>query len=93
MGKNIINSLCRGKGKCGKCRIKILDNDENISQSTNLSDNIQLACQVVPKEGRDYKIQILDIREDFDNIFKIQDTFSEFQLNYKFQPNIVKSEL
>ena len=71
MGKNIINSLCRGKGKCGKCRVKILDLDKNISQSVVLSDNIRLACQVVPDGETDLRIQVLDIREYHDNIFKI----------------------
>lgn len=93
LGKNIINSLCRGKGKCGKCRVKILDVDKNISQSGDLSDNIQLACQLVPEGDRDLIIEILDLREYHDNIFKIQDTFSDFQLNYRFQPNIVISEI
>jgi uncharacterized 2Fe-2S/4Fe-4S cluster protein (DUF4445 family) len=93
LGKNIINSLCRGKGRCGKCRIKILDPDKNVSQSADLSDNIQLACQLVPDRDRDLIIQILDLREYHDNIFKIQDTFSDFQLNFSFQPNIIKNEL
>ena len=92
MGKSIINSLCRGKGKCGKCRVKILDGDKNVSQSGDLSDNIQLACQLVPDGDRDLLIQVLDLREYHDNIFKIQDTFSDFQLNYPYQPKIVTSE-
>lgn len=92
VGKSIINSLCRGKGKCGKCRVKILDSDENVSQSGDLSDNIQLACQLVPDGDRDLIIQVLDLREYHDNIFKIQDTFSDFQLNYPYQPKIVTSE-
>jgi len=87
-----LDSLCRGKGKCGKCRVKMLDLDKNVSQSVELTNNIRLACQVVPDGERDIIIQVVDIREYHDNIFKIQDTFSDFRLNYPFQPNILNNK-
>ena len=98
-GKNVINSLCGGNGKCGKCRIKFLNvspNNQEISADVSIPTetehqllgdsiykNIRLACQVIPKD-KDIKVRILDLSEYQDSIFKIQDSFSDFKLNFLF---------
>jgi uncharacterized 2Fe-2S/4Fe-4S cluster protein (DUF4445 family) len=99
--KNYINSLCNGTGKCGKCRVRILTPNLNIPRTSvekqllgaEISENIYLACQIFPEENINLKIEILDLREYHDNIFKIQDTFTNFQLNFPFNPNIINEEL
>ena len=105
--RNVINSLCGGNGKCGKCRVMIhskSQNTEGIYEETNLPTeierqllgssirNIRLACQVVPKD-RDMKITILDLSELQDSIFKIQDSFSNFNLDFQFNPRIVSDSV
>ncbi|MFX1515459.1 MAG: ASKHA domain-containing protein [Promethearchaeota archaeon] len=98
LGRNVINSLCGGNGKCGKCRVKIQNQDQH--QAVNLpteiehkllgdsiSQNIRLACQVIPKDKK-IKVTILDLSEHKDSIYKIQDSFSDFKLEYLFNPRI-----
>ncbi|MFX1285806.1 MAG: ASKHA domain-containing protein [Promethearchaeota archaeon] len=97
--KNVITSLCRGNGKCGKCRIKIssdLGTFQGINPPTNIEKQllgdttdkgIRLACQVIPGEV-DLKLTILDLSEDQDNLFKIQDSYRNYQLNYPFCPRL-----
>ena len=108
LGKNVISSLCRGNGKCGKCRIKIsgeLTGDCVTSKGINppthiekqllgdiLDNNVRLACQAIPR-GMDFKITILDLSEYQDNIFKIQDSYSNYQLNFPFQPRLFVQHL
>lgn len=108
LGRNVINSLCRGNGKCGKCRVKISvksSNNQDLSEGINLptenehrllgdsvDKNIRLACQVIPKD-KDLKITILDLSEYQDSIFKIQDSFSDFRLNFLFNPRISSHSL
>ena len=103
LGRNVINSLCGGNGKCGKCRVRVLSklsknqvNSEGLNLPTEnehqlLGDtiykNIRLACQVVPKDS-DIKITILDLSEYQDSIFKIQDSFRDFKLNFLYNPRI-----
>lgn len=53
-----------------------------------LHENIRLACQVIPRGKKDLKVTILDLSEYQDSIFKIQDSFSKFQLNFPFNPRI-----
>ena len=102
--RNAINSLCGGAGKCGKCRVKIFNKSDNnpvTSEEVNsptevelqllgdlIHKNIRLACQVIPKGKKDIKVTILDVSEHQDSIFKIQDSFSKFQLNFPFNPRI-----
>ncbi|MFX1249064.1 MAG: ASKHA domain-containing protein [Promethearchaeota archaeon] len=103
LGRNIINSLCGGNGKCGKCRVNLTSmsvkdpkliweinpptNVEKHILGDTISGNIRLACQVIPGEI-DLKLTILDISEIRDSIFKIQDSFSDFKLNFVFEPRI-----
>ena len=103
LGRNVINSLCGGNGKCGKCRVKIqgkVQNNQDLTETINLptdiehkllgdstSQNIRLACQVIPKD-KDIKVTILDLSEHQDSIYKIQDSFSDFKLGYLFNPRI-----
>ncbi|MFX0172114.1 MAG: 2Fe-2S iron-sulfur cluster-binding protein, partial [Candidatus Hodarchaeota archaeon] len=97
LGKTLINSLCGGSGKCGKCRIELLAaSQDQINQPTDTEKNllknlssstIRLACQVIP--NGDIEVDIIDSSEYKDNIFKIQDTFLNFQLNFPFRPRIV----
>lgn len=104
----MISSLCRGKGKCGKCRVEIkgeLSDNQLIPKGINpqtdaeksllgdfFNKNIRLACQVIPNGTDDLIIKIIDLSETQDNIFKIQDTFSNFQLEFPYQPRVfVKS--
>ncbi|MHA2294275.1 MAG: ASKHA domain-containing protein, partial [Candidatus Hodarchaeales archaeon] len=94
--KTLINSLCGSNGKCGKCRVKILKGltlSEDINPPTKtekrllkhlISQNIRLACQVIPT--KDIAITIIDKSEKRDNLFKIQDTYQNFQLNFLFSP-------
>ncbi|UCG02157.1 MAG: DUF4445 domain-containing protein [Candidatus Heimdallarchaeota archaeon] len=108
LGRNVINSLCGGNGKCGKCRVEILGkisedqkNFEGINPPTenerqflgdSIHKNIRLACQVVPNDT-DIKVTILDLIEYQDSIFKIQDSFSDFKLNFQFNPRIYSNSL
>ncbi len=108
LGRNVINSLCGGNGKCGKCRVKVsvkLSSNQDVSEGINfptenehrllgnsIDKNIRLACQVIPK-GKDLKITILDLSEFQDSIFKIQDSFSDFKLNFPFNPRISSHSL
>jgi len=103
LGRNVINSLCGGNGKCGKCRVKIqgkFQNSRSLTETVNLptevehkllgdsaSQNIRLACQVIPKD-KDIQVTILDLIEQQDSIYKIQDSFSDFKLDYLFNPRI-----
>lgn len=88
----MINSLCSGKGKCGKCRIRILgysilndcnslEIDQAKKNNTYLS-NIKLACQIIP--STDLTISIIDFSVHQDNIFKIRDTYLNFVLKYPY---------
>ncbi|MFW9904904.1 MAG: ASKHA domain-containing protein [Candidatus Thorarchaeota archaeon] len=105
--RNVINSLCGGNGKCGKCRVKIqskIPNTEGIYEEISLPTeneyrilgssirNIRLACQVIPRD-MDMKITILDLSELQDSIFKIQDSFSNFNLDFQFNPRIVSNSI
>ncbi|MFX0122107.1 MAG: ASKHA domain-containing protein [Candidatus Hodarchaeota archaeon] len=107
LGRNVINSLCGGNGKCGKCRVRISGklSNSNISEGINkptmieqrllgdsIHDNIRLACQVIPKD-KDMKITILELSECQDSIFKIQDSFSDFVLDFQFNPRIISHSL
>ncbi|UCG90201.1 MAG: DUF4445 domain-containing protein [Candidatus Heimdallarchaeota archaeon] len=101
--KNVISALCKGNGKCGKCRISIsgkLTGDsatyEEINPPTNIEKqllgdtifkDVRLACQVIP-EAMNFKVTILDLSEYQDNIFKIQDSYSNYQLNFPFYPRL-----
>jgi len=97
LGRTLINSLCGGSGKCGKCRVELSastqgqTNPPTKTEKTLLkslvSSNIRLACQVIP--NGDIEVAIIDLSEYRDNIFKIQDTFLNFRLNFPFQPRIV----
>ncbi|MFX0052102.1 MAG: ASKHA domain-containing protein, partial [Candidatus Hermodarchaeota archaeon] len=84
-------------GNCGKCRIDLsagsqdkinrpTDTEKNLLKNLS-SSNIRLACQVIPKG--DIEVDIIDSSEYKDNIFKIQDTFLNFRLNFPFRPRIV----
>jgi len=108
LGRNVINSLCGGNGKCGKCRVKIQGeflNNQDLTEIINspteiehkllgesVSQNIRLACQVIPKDKK-IKVTILDLSEHQDSIFKIQDSFSDFKLEYPFNPRISRYPL
>ncbi|MFX1504965.1 MAG: ASKHA domain-containing protein [Promethearchaeota archaeon] len=107
LGRNVINSLCGGNGKCGKCRVNIQSkspNTEVIYEEISLPTesehrllgssirNIRLACQVIPRDW-DLKITILDFSEMQDSIFKIQDSFSDFNLDFQFNPRVVSNSL
>ncbi|MFX0182360.1 MAG: ASKHA domain-containing protein [Candidatus Hodarchaeota archaeon] len=97
----LINSLCGGSGKCGKCRVKLLGstqgqtNPPTKTEKTLLknleSSNIRLACQVIP--NGDIEVAIIDLSEYGDNIFKIQDSFLNFQLNFPFRPRITSQAI
>ncbi len=101
MEKKYINSLCDGTGKCGKCRVRIISSNLNTPRTSvekqllgaEIPENIRLSCQVFPEENINLIIEILDLREYHDNIFKIQDTFSNFQLNFPFKPNLMNEEV
>ncbi len=94
---NLISSLCAGTGTCGKCRIRIENHKENAINSPTLiekqilgnsiNENLRLACQVFPKD--DLNLSIIDLNEYRDNLFKIQDSFRNFKLNYPFNPRII----
>ena len=56
--------------------------------NTLISENIRLACQIIPEGNINFKIEIIDTKKDIDSSFKIQDSFTNFRLNYPFQPNI-----
>jgi len=106
--KNVISSLCKGNGKCGKCRIHIsgeLTLDSAAARKMNPPTNVEkqllgdaifkdirLACQVIPGDV-DLKITILDLSEYQDNIFKIQDSYSNYQLNFPFHPRLFVQNL
>ena len=54
--------LCRGRGRCCTCRVRIVDTEVNLGESTkveretlarlNAPDNVRLACQLHPQAGR-----------------------------------------
>lgn len=101
--KNVISSLCKGNGKCGKCRIRISGEltgntatSRKINPPTNVEKqllgdaifkDIRLACQVIPGD-MDLKVTILDLSEYQDNIFKVQDSYGNYQLNFPFYPRL-----
>ncbi|MHA2245526.1 MAG: ASKHA domain-containing protein [Candidatus Hodarchaeales archaeon] len=106
--KNVISSLCKGNGKCGKCRVSIsgeLTGDSATSDEINpltniekqllgntISKGVRLACQVI-LGNMDFKVTIFDLTEDKDNIFKIQDSYSNYQLNFPFLPRLFVQHL
>lgn len=63
-----IESLCNGKGLCGKCLVKLSDSIEvndverNFLSDYQVSQNIRLACQH-PKLEKDVEVQV--IQHDF----------------------------
>ena len=54
-------NLCRGRGRCGTCRIRVLDSDPPLPEPgkveaatlkrLGLGPDIRLACQIVPRPG------------------------------------------
>jgi adenylate cyclase len=54
-------NLCHGKGRCGTCRVKIIQSSSNINQADKLEqimldklncpEGTRLACQVIPQAG------------------------------------------
>jgi uncharacterized 2Fe-2S/4Fe-4S cluster protein (DUF4445 family) len=93
---NIISSLCGATGICGKCRILVHSQDsqglnkptkiEKLLLGEQLNQNIRLACQVIPIS--DLRIEIIDIGEYKDSLFKIQDSYKNFRLNFPFYPRL-----
>ncbi len=64
MGLDIPDS-CGGKGKCGKCTVKILSGEVNNPtkeeekklKKKELEDGVRLACQVIPKGDVSFKVE------------------------------------
>lgn len=54
-------NLCRGRGRCGTCRVRIIETDSELPQASDLEqktldrvhapDGVRLACQLVPGKG------------------------------------------
>lgn len=95
----MINSLCGGTGKCGRCRVSInhqsspqcFNSPTNVEKqllNESIHQNIRLACQIIPKGNGDISITILELSEYRDSVFKIQDTYRNFKLNYFFNPRV-----
>ncbi|UCE15191.1 MAG: 2Fe-2S iron-sulfur cluster binding domain-containing protein, partial [Candidatus Heimdallarchaeota archaeon] len=91
LDKSVINSLCGGTGKCGRCRVLV--NHQMPPQCLNpptgiekqllkesLHQNTRLACQIIPRGNGNLSITILELSEDQDSMFKIQDTYKNFKL-------------
>ena len=55
-------NLCRGRGRCGTCRVRILETQADLNEPTqverqtlarlNAPDDVRLACQLQPQAGR-----------------------------------------
>ena len=62
----LLPAICGGKGKCGKCKIKIVheqiphtQEEEMVLTSEEIENNIHLACQV--KLDRELEVEVLSI--------------------------------
>ncbi len=97
----VIRSLCGAMGICGKCRVLIHSQDsQGVNKPTKiekqllgeqLDQNIRLACQVIPTS--DLKIEIIDINEYKDSLFKIQDSYKNYRLNFPFKPRLISHSI
>lgn len=98
---SVISSLCGATGICGKCRILIHSQDsqgynqpteiETLLLGEQLDQKIRLACQVIPNS--DLRIEIIDINEYNDSLFKIQDSYKDYRLNYPFAPRLFSQSI
>lgn len=80
--KNIsLTSPCGGTGRCGKCKVRILNYSENCSDlekriftSMELADGWRLACKIIPS----YPLEI-EIPEYIEDSIKVSTTNSELE--------------
>ncbi len=75
-----ISSVCGGGGRCGKCKIQLIegrlditDLDKKLLTEEEIKQGVRLACKAYPKE--DCSIMVLSSKEDSD--FEIIDTFNK----------------
>ena len=79
-------AICGGKGKCGKCKIKIINeqvpytrSEEIALKSEEINDGIHLACQVKP--GKDLEVEILNLETSDEANQMTYSTVTDFEID------------
>jgi len=98
-----INAFCGGRGSCGKCIIKIVDENPNINPPNSIEFNIlgdkrikqgyRLACQV--RILGDLRIDISEsvLHQESKILTDYDLSFLHIDQNYEIKPNIIQYKL
>lgn len=86
-----VNNNCGAKGKCGKCKVKILKynslkitkSDEKYLSKEELEQNIRLACMIYLQEDEYIEIELINNNDDIHTLTDIHNNNINLDTNIK----------